>query len=355
MANKFTRFLKSFAQGVLNPKGQLGDFRHASRLYVDNFYALSPRTKFMYHVSFDINSQALKSQAFKKEHRKELGMLVKSADLPKFTITTQTKNQYNRKKTVQTQIEYSPLNIVFHDDNAGVTNALWALYYGYYYVDRSKPKEKYEKSPYKKDVYKGGLDNNQSEPFFNSITIYTLSRKRFLSYTLVNPLITEWSHSPVSQSESNGIMENSMTVAYEGVIYNGGSVSVGNPDNFAELHYDTLPSPLSIAGGGTRSLTGTGGVLAGINQVFGALGSGTAFSSPGNFLGTAIAAVNTYNNARSLTGAGLRQEGLNILTSPAGIGAIAGAIGGVAGAIWPKGTNQSGTTNAKPKDFGGTI
>ena len=50
MANKFNGFLDSVAGSALNPKGNLADYQHASRLYTDNNHALAPKTKFLYHV-----------------------------------------------------------------------------------------------------------------------------------------------------------------------------------------------------------------------------------------------------------------------------------------------------------------
>ena len=54
----------------------------------------------------------------------ELNMLVKAVDLPKFSVQTVTKNMYNRKKNLQTTLEYDPVNITFHDDNLGLTTTL---------------------------------------------------------------------------------------------------------------------------------------------------------------------------------------------------------------------------------------
>jgi hypothetical protein len=53
-----------------------------------------------------------------------------------------------------------------------------------------------------------------------------------------------------------------------------------------------------MAGGGVSTLTGDGGVLDGLESVFGAVGDGSAFASFGGFLGTAISAVNAVNNLK---------------------------------------------------------
>ena len=44
-----------------------------------------------------------------------------------------TVQQYNKKRKLQTRIAYDPVTVVFHDDNYGVTSALWETYYRYYY------------------------------------------------------------------------------------------------------------------------------------------------------------------------------------------------------------------------------
>lgn len=352
MANKFTRYLSAFGkglfQGATNPKGDVGNWRHATRLFVDNTYALAPRHQFSFYVHVKLNQSVVKAPQFSAKHGREIGLLVKRTDLPKYSFEMVTKNQYNRKKQVYKDFKYDPVNFTFHDDNTGVINALWALYQGYYVRDRLNPKEAYGATHYlKKDSplsnFRYGLDNDISAPFIDEISIYTMSRRRFNGYTLINPRILNWSHGQVDYSVSDFI-EHSMQIGYEAVIYSSGSVTVGNPTGFAELHYDNTPSPLSVAGGGTSTLAGPGGVLDGIESVFGVVGSGNLFESPQTFLGTAIQAVNTYKNARNLTKEGLLQEGINILTSPGAANSIANTISGAVGTIWPR-NSTSGTGN----------
>ena len=349
MASPFIRYLSGFASGLgsglTHPKGQMGNWTHATRLYVDNNYALAPRTKFSYYVRIELDPSVTRAPQFTAKHANEIGLLVKTADLPKFTIDQTTKNQYNRKKIVYKGINYDPITLTFHDDNTGVINALWAIYYGYYFADRSNPNAAYGATQYQPagtplSNFRYGLDNGSTAPLIKSISIYTMSRKRFNGYTLVNPRITSWQHGTMDYA-ANESLDSTMTVAYEAVQYSSGTVSAGSPKGFATLHYDLLPSPLSVAGGGTSTLTGEGGVLAGIEQIFGSIGSGNIFNSPGGFLGTAIAAVNTYKNVRSLSKEGLKQEAINILTTPAAAASIANTIGGVVGTVWPKNPSTS--------------
>jgi hypothetical protein len=171
-----------------------------------------------------------------------------------------------------------------------------------------------------------GLNNNQSRPFFNAITIYQLNQKRFTSYVIVNPLITSWEHDQLDNSQVNKFASNKMTVAYETVFYGEGKVRRDAPTGFATFHYDQTPSPLSIAGGGTNTIFGPGGVVSGINDIFGeqdGLLSRGLSGNPLNLLGAGIAGSNLLRNAKNITRDSLRAEGQSILNS-----ALQGALGG---------------------------
>jgi hypothetical protein len=354
MANKFTRFLTGVQEGVLNPKGQQANWRHATRLFIDDTMRLMPRSKYMFYVRFELNKHAIRAPAFTNNHQEEVGLLVKSADLPKFSFDSVVKNQYNRKKIVYKNMNYDPVNLSLHDDSAGIVNALWAVYYGYYNNDRHNPAAAFEanhlrptKTP--KDNFRFGMDSDVTEPFFKSVSIYTMSRRRFLGYTLVNPRIKSWNHGSVAYSEGD-FLESQMTLEYEAVRYSAGTVTYGNPKGFANLHYDTVPSPISVAGGGVATLTGEGGVLDGLEQIFGDIGSGATFESFGGFLGTAIKSINTYKNIKGLTKDQLKGEAINILSNPQNILTAASTVGGVVGAIFPKSASTTtGTTEATVK------
>jgi hypothetical protein len=144
-----------------------------------------------------------------------------------------------------------------------------------------------------------------------------------------------------------------MTLEYEAVRYTTGNVSVGTPKGFATLHYDTVPSPLSVAGGGVATLTGEGGVLDGLEQIFGDIGSGGAFSTPGGFIGTLAKTFNTYKNFKSLSKEQLASEAIGILSNPGNITAAAQSIGGVVGAIFPKSAGTNTTTSANQRNLVG--
>ena len=124
-----------------------------------------------------------------------------------------------------------------------------------------------------------GLNNEQSIPFFNSITLYQLNQQQFTSYTLVNPIIKEWSHDKLDVSGGNKVAENKMVIEFETVLYGTGSVTTDNPPGFATIHYDQSPSPLSVLGSVGNALKGSNasdlfGTLTGLQGVGNPFGKG---------------------------------------------------------------------------------
>lgn len=361
--SKFTKFLNTLPAG---PKGNVGDFRHAARIFVDNVFRLAPRTKFLHYVYFEIDPSVHQAQSFTANKAdKEVSFLVKRADLPKFNFDTVTKNQYNRKKIIYKQINYEPINISFHDDNSGIMHALFSLYYGYYARDALNKEFDYPHGntwPSMNGRYNMDIDVEKS--LFNRISLFTLSRQRFNEYRLLAPRIKSWNHGDVDYAESAGTVENAMTIEYEAVTYDTGTVSVGTPDGFANLSYDAVPSPLTLGGGGLRGAAGElgGDILGGITSVFGDISLKNIKERPGTFITSAIGAINNYQKYNPGAGASAGKI-LGGITSQD----VANVVGGVVGAKFPKDPglgqiitaapkilNQSSTSNSFPSTFKGS-
>lgn len=292
-------FLSGFSNGLPGMK----DYRHASRLYLDNNYKLLPKQKFLFHVVFDIDND-IPARAFQDNEKLELNMLVKRCELPKYDFNAEEKQQYNKKTYVKTRIQYSPVNIEFHDDHADTVNAFWKAYYEYNISDSITVANSGGVSNTKDTFYDSkenmptqfGMDNRQTskKPFLKSIQIFALHKQRFTSFTLINPVIGSFSHDNLDQADGTGIMSNTMQILYETVLYGAGQVTRAEPRGFATIHYDLEPSPLSVLGGGTTSIFGPGGIIEGVGSVMGDIRNG-------NFnLGTIIKGINTYNNAKKI-------------------------------------------------------
>lgn len=349
---RFNGFLDNLQQGLQNPKGTVGDFRHASRLYVDDIFRYAPKSKFLFFVNFELSEEAIRQfPVLRQKFIPQLNMLAKTIELPQYSASVDVKNQYNRKKVIQTAIDYTPVNIVMHDDNFGITTLLLESYFKYYYRDSNvrNPDDAYNsRNTYSRDRNERyGLDNGRLTPFFKSIKLYQLSRKQYTEYTLVNPMIERWGHDSLDQSDGSGIAENTMIINYETVLYDRGSIDEDNPATFATTNYDTTPSPLKVEGGGVENLFGGGGVLDGVGGVLNDIARGDIG------LDTILSTANTVKNARGLTREGLIQEGISIFNTAVRNTAKQSA-GGLPGTIIAKdagpGSFDQNTVAAPPAD-----
>ncbi len=235
-----------------DPNVTLRDQQHASKMFAVDQFRLAPKQKFLFHVSFSINEAALQLIDISQRHKNEINMLVKSTDLPKYSISTEMLNQYNRKKVVQFTHKPDPINMKFHDDNMSLISQMWWNYYTYYYADSMSADvagayDRNSMRNFKFTPAMYGLDNSSTTPFFNYIKIYQLARHEFICYTLKNPVITSWGHGNVSYSDSS-TNEQSMTLNYESVSYTMGNILTEPPEGFGVEHYDNTPSPLTGAG-----------------------------------------------------------------------------------------------------------
>ena len=301
-------FLKGFQDGLPGMK----DYQHASRLYIDNNFKLMPKQKFLFHVVFNTD-ETLFMDGFNPSERYQLNMLVKACDLPKYNMSMEEKTQYNKKMYTATRIAYEPVNITFHDDHADTVNAFWKKYYEYNIADSIGMNSDLTISDTKDDYYnygdearkttKFGLDTpkQRNKPYLKGIEIFVLHKQRFTSMTLVNPVIGSFSHDNLDQADGAGVMNNTMQILYETVIYKAGIVNKNNVPGFATVNYDHSPSPLSILGGGTNSIFGPGGIVDGIGSVMRNVQSG-------NILGAILGASNTYNNAKKIKKSAVKEE-----------------------------------------------
>ena len=300
-------FLKGFQDGLPGMK----DYQHASRLYLDENFKLMPKQKFLFHVVFNTD-ETLFVNGFNPGERYQLNMLVKACDLPKYNMSVEEKVQYNKKMYAATRIAYEPVNITFHDDHADTVNAFWKKYYEYHIADSvgmnmdatiSNTKDDYYDFGDGRKTTKFGMDTpkKRRKPYLKGIEIFVLHKKRFTSMTLVNPVIGSFSHDNLDQADGAGVMNNTMQILYETVIYKAGVINKNNVPGFATINYDNSPSPLSVLGGGTNSIFGPGGVVDGVGSVIGNLRSG-------NILGAILGASNTYNNAKKIKKSGVKEE-----------------------------------------------
>jgi hypothetical protein len=277
----------------------LRDYAHAPKFFRANSLEYVPRVKFLFHVYFNLNTDpqtgipALRNVF--SEDQTTIGLLVKTIQLPQFTIATEVLNQYNRKRVVQKKIDYNPVQVEMHDDGGDLIRTLWYNYFSYYYKDPNQPYNNVSStngaagvdssqaagfSYNNRDIYvnnrtvndwgyigesfNDGTNAENGKPaFFRDITIYGFDQHKWVSYVLVNPLISSWNHDTYDYSQDGGIMQNTMTIQYETVKYYSGAIGAERPDvnvvGFADpATYDQILSPLSTRAQ-TSTVNGQGG------------------------------------------------------------------------------------------------
>ena len=305
--------INDFLKGIQNGQPGMKDFRHASRLYIDDNYRLMPKQKFMFHVMIQTD-ESMFINGYNPQEDVQLDMLVKSCDLPRYGMNLEELVQYNKKAYVATRIQYEPVNITFHDDHADTVNAFWKKYYEYHIADSvnagstglaiSDTKDNaYDDISANRAYSKFGLDTpkKKKKPYLKSIIIFLLHKKRFTSMQLVNPVIGSFAHDTVDNADGAGTLSNVMQVYYETVLYDSGTVNKTDMPGFASLNYDHEPSPLTVFGRGTNSIFGPGGVIDGIGSVMKNV-------RQGNILGAILGASNTYNNAKKMKKKDAKEE-----------------------------------------------
>lgn len=305
----------------------LRDYRHASKTFVANNYAFTPKYKFLFHTYFNINSNAWQAGT-----RQNFGILVKDIKLPSYNFSTVQLNQYNRKRIIQTKIKYDPVSITFHDDNSNSINKLWYAYYTYYYNDANKPNVQFtskNSNPIPNNginnsqqvtgadynlnnIYKDSITGNtdwgyygesanpnsdgQKIPFFQNITVFGFNQHNFTAYTLINPIITSFGHDTYNYEEGNGVMKNTMTIDYETVVYNEGAIDGRTPDNIVtgfgdRANYDRRTSP-NMNPGANGNIFGPLGLVDGQG--------GTVNGLASDLLSATIAGSRLYDSFKSI-------------------------------------------------------
>ena len=107
---------------------------------------------------------------------------------------------------------------------------------------------------------------NSKIPFFKNITVFGINRHEFIAYTLVNPIITRFSHDQYDYDQGSGVMTCNMTIDYETVVYNQGAIEGG--DNSGNIirgfgdgaSYDKRLSPITPPES-NKTVIGQGGVV----------------------------------------------------------------------------------------------
>lgn len=215
------------------------NFKISLRNAVFTNNALIPKPKFLFFVKFiqaptnaATPGSAVADTNKYSDPAEGIVFQVKTIDKPKFNIKTETLHQYNKKRVIQTQIDYQPMTITFHDDVSDHVMQFWQDYYEYYYGDGNK----FSSSQWREDIVKNQFDDTagtgwgylgqfagglaEGKNFLERIELYQFYGQKFTLISFVRPKISVFDHDANDYADGREGQGLRITFDYEGVIYN---------------------------------------------------------------------------------------------------------------------------------------
>ena len=229
----FGKIFDIFGNGG-NNKFYARDFRNAYGFRPD---INPPRQKFNGYINFIVNRE-LYGESWYNDNasfRTQISSLVRTASLPEIEFKTDTKNQYNRKRIINTGVEYQPVDIKVIDTINNEWLILFMKYYSYHYMnprnkqgrDSSRETVGGTTTPGKETIHSffgqdtGAWDSNAygfnlnlTSTFFERIDYVLYHGNKAVQYSLVNPTLTRFRTGDIDYSSSE-VMEFDMTFEYE--------------------------------------------------------------------------------------------------------------------------------------------
>ena len=255
-----------------------------------------PKSKFLFYVRF-MRSGATGGTGGTTavDWSKGVGLTVKIVDRPKVAFDTQTLNQYNKKRVVQSRVEYSPLTIRFHDTVDSKVFNMFEEYFRFYYSDPRAPGD----TAWTWDINAPSMvgpgsgrwgfnppnvEANNSY-FFSRMEIYQLYAGQYSQFDIINPKIVSFDPDEMDYTNGGATHEITMSLQFEGIVYQGNNKAI-SADLLTEMGLDKagfyLPSQTSNAarpnyqGGQTYQPTQTSSVNT--NSVLNSIG-GSSFTN----------------------------------------------------------------------------
>lgn len=213
------------------------DFRNAYGFRPDQN---PPRQKFQGYVSFVVNrllyGDSLYGDMNNSNFRLRLSSLVRTATLPEVEFKTETRNAYNRKRIINTGVEYQPVDIKVFDTINNEWLTMFMKYFTYHYMNpRNKQYNERDVGPDPRkensssiisgsNFGKTGANNwdsnaygynvNELANFFERIDYVIYHGNKAVQYSLINPVLTRFRTGEIDYSSSD-VMEFDMTFEYE--------------------------------------------------------------------------------------------------------------------------------------------
>lgn len=188
-----------------------------------------PRHKFQFWVRFVKTTQDVQGTELSSRWPNGVSFKVHNVERPRISFKNMVANQYNKKRVVQSGVEYQPISIKFYDTYNDEVLRFVQEYTQFYYGDFNNPassawRHDIVDAEMEKGVGVWGMYHNPSEEadnsyFFDKIEIYSFGNGEFTRWDIVKPKMIDISPDAFDYSDGNTPSELSITFAYEGVIW----------------------------------------------------------------------------------------------------------------------------------------
>lgn len=228
----------------------LRDFRNAYKFRPD---VNPPRQQFQGYVNFILNRDLFEflysetGDANLTEFRTTISSLVRTAELPSVNFKTDVKNQYNRKRIVNSGVEYQPVNMTVFDTIGNEWLTVLMRYFSYHYMNPRNKQDGTSRDLYPQsdvdyvtgeggretrgssfggtssiengdgqlfDSNRAGYNPNVTANFFERIDYVLYHGNKGVQYSIHNPALTMFKPGTIDYSSSE-VMEFQMTFEYE--------------------------------------------------------------------------------------------------------------------------------------------
>jgi hypothetical protein len=186
-----------------------------------------PRQKMHYVVTAEVSSDAA------IDANDDVWLLTDAVSLPGYRYNTQTLNQYNRKRVVQTRIDYDPIQMSVVDTVDNSFLKLLISYNQHYFGNMNtggqargallKTPEEYVLDTTVDSPFNFGYHPTQhtQKYFFDTITIHRQYGGEDQRVIIINPLISQVQHDQLTYAAGADAVRWNLTLEYEGIRYEG--------------------------------------------------------------------------------------------------------------------------------------
>lgn len=212
------------------------DSKNASRFRPD---ANPVRQTFQGYVNFilnrDVYSALYQDDPTRTEFRTTISSLIRTADLPSVKFDTEVMNAYNRKRIVQTGVQYQPVSMTVYDTVGNDWLLMLMKYFAYHYMDPRNRGEEGDrdleggrrKNDFTElansnfgisdvwDSNKSGFNPNLTKHFFERIDYVLYHGNRGVQYSIFNPVLTGFTPSNIDYSDNAGFRDFQLDFEYE--------------------------------------------------------------------------------------------------------------------------------------------